>query len=62
LGIHPFIPLCPKSETKKQMSAQEIFDNPFYSRTIGKDYQEINQVFNNRFPQVFKKLQSIFKI
>lgn len=47
---------------KKRISAQEIFNNPFYSRTIGKDYQEINQTFDNRFPEIFEELQSSFKV
>jgi len=47
---------------KKRMSPQEIFDNPFYVRAIGHDYQEVNQLFDNRFPRIFKELQTTFKI
>ncbi|MDP3899756.1 MAG: KilA-N domain-containing protein [bacterium] len=47
---------------KKKMSVQEIFNNPFYSRTIGRDYQEVNKTFDNRFSQVFEELQSTFKV
>ena len=47
---------------KKYISAQEIFDNPFYVRAVGFDYQEVNQLFDNRFPQVFNELQTTFKI
>ncbi|MDR3246755.1 MAG: DEAD/DEAH box helicase family protein [Prevotellaceae bacterium] len=47
---------------KKRISPQEIFDNPFYVRIIGYDYQEINQLFDNRFPAVFNDLQKTFRI
>jgi type I site-specific restriction endonuclease len=47
---------------KKRMSPQEIFDNPFYVRAIGHDYQEVNQLFDNRFAYVFNELQTTFKI
>jgi type I site-specific restriction endonuclease len=47
---------------KKRMSPQEIFDNPFYARAIGCDYQEVNQLFENRFPGVFNELQTTFRI
>jgi hypothetical protein len=47
---------------KKRISPQEIFDNPFYARAIGFDYQEVNQLFDNRFPCVFNELQTTFKI
>ena len=47
---------------KKRISAREIFDNPFYAKAIGADYQEVNQLFDNRFPMVFNQLQTTFKI
>ncbi|KAB2836608.1 MAG: DEAD/DEAH box helicase [Candidatus Brocadia sp.] len=47
---------------KKRITAQEIFDNPVYMRIIGADYQEINQKFANRLPQVFEELQTTFKV
>jgi len=47
---------------KKQMSPQEIFDNPVYARLIGNDYQEINQLFGNHFDYVLKELQTTFRI
>jgi type I site-specific restriction endonuclease len=47
---------------KKCISPQEIFDNPFYARAIGYDYQEVNQLFDNRFPCIFNELQSMFRI
>ena len=47
---------------KKRVSPREIFDNPYYARAIGCDYQEINQLFDNRFPCVFNELQTTFKI
>jgi type I site-specific restriction endonuclease len=47
---------------KKRMSPQEIFDNPVYVRLIGHDYQEVNQLFDNRFAYVFNELQTTFKI
>lgn len=47
---------------KKRISPQEIFDNPFYARAIGYDYQEVNQLFDNRFPYIFNELQSTFRI
>jgi type I site-specific restriction endonuclease len=47
---------------KKHISPQEIFDNPFYVRAIGHDYQEVNQLFDNRFSYVFNELQTTFKI
>ena len=47
---------------KNHISPQEIFDNPFYVRAIGYDYQEVNQLFNNRFPCVFNELQTAFKV
>ena len=47
---------------KKQISPQEVFDNPFYVRAIGYDYQEVNQLFDNQFPYVFNELQTTFKI
>jgi len=47
---------------KKRISPQDIFDNPFYVRAIGHDYQEVNQLFDNRFLRVFNELQTTFKI
>jgi type I site-specific restriction endonuclease len=47
---------------KKRISPQEIFDNPFYARAIGCDYQEVNQLFDNRFSSVFNELQTTFRI
>lgn len=47
---------------KKRISAQEVFNNPVFVRIIGADYQEVNQTFDNRFPQVFEELQSTFKV
>jgi hypothetical protein len=47
---------------KKYISPQEIFDNPFYVRAIGHDYQEVNQLFDNRFSYIFNELQTTFKI
>ena len=47
---------------KKRISPQEIFDNPFYARAIGYDYQEVNQLFDNRFPCIFNELQTTFRI
>lgn len=47
---------------KKSITPQAMFDNPVYSRIIGADYQEINQKFDNRLPQVFEELQAVFRI
>jgi type I site-specific restriction endonuclease len=47
---------------KKRISPQEVFNNPVFVRIIGADYQEVNQAFDNRFPQVFEELQSTFKV
>jgi type I site-specific restriction endonuclease len=47
---------------QKRISPQEIFDNPFYVRAIGYDYQEVNRLFDNRFPAVFNQLQTTFRI
>jgi len=47
---------------KKRISPQEVFNNPVFIRIIGADYEEVNQVFNNRFPQVYEELQSTFKV
>jgi len=47
---------------KKRISPQEIFNNPVFIRIIGADYEEVNQVFDNRFPQVYEELQSTFKV
>jgi len=48
--------------SKKLMSPQEIFNNPFYVKAIGSDFQEVNQLFDNRFPSVFNELQATFRI
>jgi type I site-specific restriction endonuclease len=47
---------------KKHISPQEVFNNPVFVRIIGADYEEVNQVFDNRFPQVYEELQSTFKV
>lgn len=47
---------------KKKTTAQEVFNNPIYARIIGADYQDVNQIFDNNFSQVFEKLQATFKI
>lgn len=47
---------------KKRISPQEVFNNPVFVRIIGADYQEVNQTFDNRFPEVFEELQSTFKV
>jgi type I site-specific restriction endonuclease len=47
---------------KKRTTAQEIFNNPVYARIIGTDYQDVDQLFDNRFPQVFEELQTTFKV
>ena len=47
---------------KRKMTAEDIFNNPVYSRIIGSDYQEVNQVFNNKLPQVFEELQTNFRV
>ncbi len=47
---------------KKRISPQEVFNNPVFARIIGKDYQEVNTIFDERFPQVFKELQTTFKV
>jgi len=47
---------------KKRISPQEVFNNPVFVRIIGADYEEVNQVFDNRFPQVYEELQSTFKV
>ena len=44
------------------MTGKEIFDNPVYMRIIGADYQEVNQKFYNRLPQVFEELQTTFRV
>lgn len=47
---------------KKKMTPLDIFNNPVYSRIIGADYQEVNQEFDNKLPQVFEELQANFKV
>lgn len=47
---------------KKRISPQEVFNNPVFVRIIGADYQDVNQVFDNRFPQVFEELQTTFRV
>ncbi len=46
---------------KRKIAPVEIFNNPIFARIIGKDYDDVNQAFNNRFPEVFNELQSTFK-
>lgn len=47
---------------KRKLTPKEILNNPIYKRIIGSDYQEVNQVFDNRLTEVFKELQSSFKV
>lgn len=47
---------------RNRITAQDIFNNPVYVRIIGADYQEINQRFDNRLPQIFNELQSTFRV
>jgi len=47
---------------KKRITPKKIFNNPVFVRIIGTDYQDVNQVFGNRFPQVFEELQTTFKV
>lgn len=47
---------------KKRTSPQEVFNNPVFVRIIGKDYQEVNTIFDDRFQQVFEELQTTFKV
>jgi type I restriction enzyme R subunit len=47
---------------KKRTTAQEVFNNPVYVKIIGTDYQDVNQIFDNRFPQIFEELQTTFKV
>jgi len=47
---------------KKKITHQEIFNNPIFVRIIGSDYEDVNKVFDNRFPQVFDKLQATFRV
>jgi hypothetical protein len=47
---------------RKEMTPQEIFNNPIFARLIGIDYQEVNQAFGNHFPEVFEELQANFKV
>ncbi|MEK6967625.1 MAG: type I restriction-modification enzyme R subunit C-terminal domain-containing protein [Nanoarchaeota archaeon] len=47
---------------RNRITPQDIFDNPVYVRLIGADYQEVNQKFDNRLPQVFNELQSTFRV
>lgn len=47
---------------KKRISPQEVFNNPVFVRIIGADYQDVNNIFDNRFPQVFEELQTTFKV
>lgn len=47
---------------KKKTSAQEVLNNPVFARIIGTDYQGVNQIFDNRFPEVFEELQTTFKV
>jgi type I restriction enzyme, R subunit len=45
---------------KKKLTSQDVFNNPVFVRIIGADYQEVNQAFDNRFPEIFDELQSTF--
>lgn len=45
---------------RKAFSPQEIFNNPVFARLIGMDYEAVNRVFENRFPEVFTDLQATF--
>ena len=47
---------------KKRLTPKDIFENQYYARAIGADYQEVNQLFGNRFPLVFDELQTTFRI
>jgi type I site-specific restriction endonuclease len=47
---------------RKKLTPQEVFNNPVFVRIIGADYQDVNQIFDNRFAQVFEELQTTFKI
>ena len=47
---------------KKKLTPQDILDNPVYMSIIGADYQEVNQIFDNNLPEVFKDLQSTLKV
>lgn len=47
---------------RKKLTPQEVFNNPIFARIIGADYQGVNQVFDNRFPEVFEELQTTFRI
>jgi hypothetical protein len=47
---------------KKKTTAQEVFNNPIYARIIGADYQTVNEIFDNRFQDVFDELQTTFKV
>lgn len=47
---------------KRKMTAEDIFNNPVYSRIIGADYQKVNQVFDNKLSYIFEELQTNFKV
>jgi len=47
---------------KEKKLAQEVLNNPVFARIIGTDYQGVNQIFDNRFPEVFEELQTTFKV
>ena len=47
---------------RRRISPQDIFDNPYYVRALGYDYQEVNQLFDNHFPTIFNQLQTTFRI
>jgi len=47
---------------RKTFTPQEIFNNPVFVRLIGADYDAVNQVFSNRFPEIFKDLQATFTV
>ncbi len=46
----------------RRIAPQDVFNNPVFARLIGSDYQEVNQIFDNKFPQVLEELQTSFKI
>lgn len=47
---------------QKRLTPQDVFNDPIFVKIIGADYQEVNQVFDNQFPQVFEELQTTFRI
>jgi type I restriction enzyme R subunit len=47
---------------RKKLTIQDVFNNPIFVRILGADYQEVNQIFDDHFPQVFEELQGTFKV